>query len=176
MAKSLAASSRRPAEWASRPWPSIPRPIATRCTCCWPTRAVCIGPPPSTESYLVIDKILQACQDTGAEAVHPGYGFLSENAAFAERLAEAGIAFIGPNVHAIKSMGDKITSKRLAQEAGVNTIPGHADIIQSADEAVAIARKIGYPVMLKASAGGGGKGMRVAHNDEECRDGFECRQ
>lgn len=135
--------------------------------------AVRIGPPPSAESYLVIDNILQACHDTGAEAVHPGYGFLSENAAFAERLAESGIAFIGPNVHAIKSMGDKITSKKLAQEAGVNTIPGHTDIIESAEAAVSIAGHIGYPVMLKASAGGGGKGMRVARNDDECRDGFE---
>ena len=134
--------------------------------------AVCIGPPPSTQSYLVIDKILQACRETGAEAVHPGYGFLSENAVFAERLAEAGIVFIGPNVHAIKSMGDKITSKKLAQEAGVNTIPGHADIIKDAETAVTIAQGIGYPVMLKATAGGGGKGMRVARNDEECRDGF----
>jgi propionyl-CoA carboxylase alpha chain len=136
-------------------------------------QAVHIGPAASAESYLVIDKILQACQDTGAEAVHPGYGFLSENAAFAERLAETGITFIGPNVHAIKSMGDKITSKKLAKEAGVNTIPGHTEIIESADAAVPIARDIGYPVMLKASAGGGGKGMRVAYNDDECRDGFE---
>src|SRR3990170_2958149 len=92
--------------------------------------AVFIGPPPSTPSYLVIDRIIRACQETGAEAVHPGYGFLSENSAFAERLADAGIAFIGPNIHAIKSMGDKITSKKLAKHAGVNTIPGHADILQ----------------------------------------------
>ncbi len=134
--------------------------------------AVLIGPPPSAQSYLDIDKILQVCQATGAEAVHPGYGFLSENATFAERLAEAGIAFIGPNVQAIRCMGDKITSKKLAREAGVNTIPGHPDIIEDADTAVAIAQEIGYPVMLKASAGGGGKGMRVAHNDDECRDGF----
>ncbi len=135
--------------------------------------AIRIGPPPSAESYLVIDNILQACHDTGAEAVHPGYGFLSENAVFAERLAEAGIVFIGPNVHAIECMGDKITSKKLAHEAGVNTIPGHTDVIESADAAVSIAGKIGYPVMLKASAGGGGKGMRIARNDDECRDGFE---
>ncbi len=134
--------------------------------------AVRIGPPPSAESYLVIDAILQACRDTGAEAVHPGYGFLSENAAFAEQLAEAGIAFIGPNVHAIQSMGDKITSKKLAAEAGVNTVPGHTEIIACAADAVAIAREIGYPVMLKASAGGGGKGMRIARNDVECHDGF----
>jgi propionyl-CoA carboxylase alpha subunit len=135
--------------------------------------AVCIGPPPSSESYLVIDRILQACQERGAEAVHPGYGFLSENAAFAERLAEAGITFIGPNVEAIRSMGDKITSKKLAQAAGVNTIPGHDDVISGADEAVTIARRIGYPVMLKASGGGGGKGMRIARDDDECGDGFE---
>ncbi len=134
--------------------------------------AVGIGPAASAESYLVIEKIIQACRDTGAQAVHPGYGFLSENAEFARQLAESGIAFIGPNVHAITSMGDKITSKRLAQEAGVNTIPGHPDIIENADEAVAIAEQIGYPVMLKASAGGGGKGMRIARNDDECRDGF----
>ncbi len=136
-------------------------------------QAVCIGPPPSSQSYLNIDSILQACQQTGAEAVHPGYGFLSENARFAERIADAGIAFIGPNVHAIRSMGDKIVSKRLAQAAGVNTIPGHTDIIEDADEAVEIARRIGYPVMLKASAGGGGKGMRIARNDDECLSGFE---
>ncbi len=135
--------------------------------------AVCIGPPPATESYLAMDRIVQACQETGAEAVHPGYGFLSENAAFAERLAEANLTFIGPNVHAIRSMGDKITSKRLAQEASVNTVPGHADVISGPDEAVAIAQKIGYPVMLKASARGGGKGMRIARDDQECRDGFE---
>lgn len=135
--------------------------------------AVCIGPPPSVESYLVIDKIVQATLKTGAEAVHPGYGFLSENATFAERLAAAEIAFIGPNVHAIRSMGDKITSKRLAMEAGVNTVPGYADVIENAEHAIKIATEIGYPVMLKASAGGGGKGMRIAHNPQECRDGFE---
>ncbi|QDV41436.1 Acetyl-/propionyl-coenzyme A carboxylase alpha chain [Stieleria neptunia] len=135
--------------------------------------AVLIGPPPSAESYLVIEKLVQACRDTGAQAVHPGYGFVSENAAFAEQLAEAGIAFIGPNVHAIKNMGDKITSKKLAQEAGVNTVPGHADIIESPDVAVTIAQEIGYPVMIKASAGGGGKGMRIARDDDECRDGFQ---
>ena len=120
-----------------------------------------------------IDNILDACQKTGAEAVHPGYGFLSENAAFAQRLQEAGIVFIGPGVHAITSMGDKITSKRLARDAGVNTIPGYAEVIPNAQMAVSVARDVGYPVMLKASAGGGGKGMRVARNDDECRDGFE---
>jgi propionyl-CoA carboxylase alpha chain len=135
--------------------------------------AVCIGPPPSTQSYLIIDNLLQACKKTGAEAVHPGYGFLSENAAFAEQLAAAGIVFIGPNVHAMQTMGDKITSKRLAQQAGVNTIPGYTDVIRDADHALGIAREIGYPVMLKASAGGGGKGMRIARNDEQCRDGFQ---
>jgi len=135
--------------------------------------AILIGRPPSSESYLAIDKILQACRDSGAEAVHPGYGFLSENAAFAERLAEAGITFIGPHAHAIQCMGDKITSKRIARESGVNAVPGHSDVIESADAAVRIAREIGYPVMLKASAGGGGKGMRIAHQDDECREGFE---
>jgi propionyl-CoA carboxylase alpha chain len=135
--------------------------------------SVLIGPPPSSESYLVIDNILKACTDTGAQAVHPGYGFLSENATFAEALAAAGITFIGPNIHAIRSMGDKITSKKLAQKAGVNTIPGHTETIESAEAAVSIARDIGYPVMIKASAGGGGKGMRIARSDDECRDGFE---
>ena len=135
--------------------------------------AINIGPAPSTQSYLVKEKILQACRDTGAQAVHPGYGFLSENSVFCELLAEAEIVFIGPKTHAIEAMGDKITSKRLADEAGVNTIPGYSDVLLDADHAVEIANKIGYPVMLKATAGGGGKGMRVAHNDAECRDGFE---
>ena len=135
--------------------------------------AVPIGGSASSESYLRADRIVQACRDTGAEAVHPGYGFLSENAEFCETLAAEGIAFIGPGVKAITSMGDKITSKLLAQEAGVNTIPGYTDIISDSEHAVQIANEIGYPVMLKASAGGGGKGMRVVFNDEECRDGFE---
>jgi len=135
--------------------------------------AVHIGPSAAAESYLVIDKIIAACQQTGADALHPGYGFLAENAAFAEALEAAGVTFIGPGIHAINSMGDKITSKELAKDAGVNTIPGFADVIKDADHAVEIAQKIGYPVMLKASAGGGGKGMRVAWNDAECRDGFE---
>lgn len=134
--------------------------------------AAYIGPPPSSESYLVTDRIVQACIDTNAGAVHPGYGFLSENAGFATALAEAGIVFIGPNIKAIEVMGDKITSKRLAEESGVNTIPGYTEVIADAEQAVGIARGIGYPVMLKASAGGGGKGMRVAHDDDECRDGF----
>jgi len=135
--------------------------------------AVHIGPSPSAESYLVIDKIVAACRQTGAQAVHPGYGFLSENADFADALDAAGITFIGPAKHAITSMGDKITSKILAKEAGVNTVPGYTDIIDGPDHAVKIAGKIGYPVMLKASAGGGGKGMRVVWNDKDCREGFE---
>ncbi|NNJ65122.1 MAG: acetyl/propionyl-CoA carboxylase subunit alpha, partial [Xanthomonadales bacterium] len=135
--------------------------------------AVHIGASPSAQSYLLADRIVQACKDTGAQAVHPGYGFLSENAAFCEALTAAGIAFIGPPPKAIEAMGDKITSKNLADEAGVNTIPGFSDVIRDPDHAVEIAGKIGYPVMLKASAGGGGKGMRIARNDEECRDGFE---
>ncbi len=135
--------------------------------------AVRIGTAASTESYLRADRIIAACKSTGAEAVHPGYGFLSENAGFSQALADAGIVFIGPGQHAITTMGDKITSKRLAQEAGVSTIPGYTDVIDGADHAVQIAREIGYPVMLKASAGGGGKGMRVVTNDAECRDGFE---
>ena len=135
--------------------------------------AVRIGEAASADSYLRLDRILAAVESTGADAVHPGYGFLSENAEFAKSLAAAGIAFIGPGEGAITSMGDKITSKRIAAEAGVNTIPGHERVIECRDHAVAAARDIGYPVMLKASAGGGGKGMRVVHNDEECRDGFD---
>ncbi len=134
--------------------------------------AVHIGPAPSAESYLVMDRIIEACKTTGAQAVHPGYGFLSENAAFTEALEAAGITFIGPAAHAITSMGDKITSKKLAAAAGVSTVPGYTDIIEGPDHAVQIAREIGYPVMLKASAGGGGKGMRVVWNDDECREGF----
>ncbi len=135
--------------------------------------AVHIGPPPSVESYLLKDRILQACLDTGAQAVHPGYGFLSENSEFCELLSAAGIAFIGPKTRAIEAMGDKITSKKLAAHAGVNTIPGFDSVLRDAEHAVEISNELGYPVMLKATAGGGGKGMRVACNDEECRDGFE---
>jgi len=135
--------------------------------------AVHIGPSPSAQSYLDIDAIVQACKSSGAEAVHPGYGFLSENSAFCEALEKAGIVFIGPGTFAINSMGDKITSKKLAEEAGVNVIPGYTDVVRDVDHAVAISNDIGYPVMLKASAGGGGKGMRVAWNMDECRDGFE---
>jgi propionyl-CoA carboxylase alpha chain len=135
--------------------------------------AVHIGPAPSSQSYIVIDNILAAIGQTGADAVHPGYGFLSENPAFAEALEKAGIAFIGPPVGAIQAMGDKITSKKLAAEAGVSTVPGHMGLIGDADEAVRIASSIGYPVMIKASAGGGGKGMRIAWNDIEAREGFQ---
>jgi propionyl-CoA carboxylase alpha chain len=134
--------------------------------------AVCIGPPPSKESYLMIDKIIAACKETGAEAVHPGYGFLSENAGFCERLENAGIVFIGPKAHSIKAMGDKIASKKLAMAAHVTTIPGYTDVIDTAEQAVEIAAGIGYPVMIKASAGGGGKGLRVAFNDKETFEGF----
>ncbi len=136
--------------------------------------AVHIGPPAAAESYLIADKIVDAIKATGAEAVHPGYGFLSENGAFAERLAAEGVAFIGPNVRAIQAMGDKIESKKLAADAKVNTVPGFLGVIQDTDEAVKIAEEIGYPVMLKASAGGGGKGMRVAWNSSEVREGFEA--
>jgi len=135
--------------------------------------AINIGPAPSNQSYLVMDNILKAIKDTGAQAVHPGYGFLSENATFFDALNEAGIEFIGPEKWAIEAMGDKIESKKLAQKAGVSTVPGYTDVVRDPDHALEIARDIGYPVMLKASAGGGGKGMRVAFNDEECRDGFE---
>ncbi|CAN0028435.1 unnamed protein product [Choristocarpus tenellus] len=124
--------------------------------------AVCIGPAPALESYLDATKILGAIKQTGAQAVHPGYGFLSENAIFAESCEEAGVTFIGPPSGPIKSMGDKLQSKKIAAEAGVNTIPGFKGAIDSADEAVRLAKDIGYPVMIKASAGGGGKGMRIA--------------
>jgi propionyl-CoA carboxylase alpha chain len=134
--------------------------------------AVHIGPPPSAQSYLVIEKIVEACLRTGAQAVHPGYGFLSEKREFQEALAKAGVAFIGPDAHAIFAMGDKIESKKLARQAGVNTVPGYLGVIAGPDEAVAIARDVGYPVMIKASAGGGGKGMRLARTDQEAREGF----
>lgn len=135
--------------------------------------AVHLGPPPATESYLLADKIIEACKATGAQAVHPGYGFLSERASFCTALEAAGIVFIGPKERAIEAMGDKITSKKIAAEAGVSTVPGHMGLIEDADDAIKIAKQIGYPVMIKASAGGGGKGMRVAYTDEEARDGFE---
>lgn len=134
--------------------------------------AIGIGPAASTESYLRIDKIIDACKATGADAVYPGYGFLSENSAFAGALEAENITFIGPGKLAIESMGDKITSKKLADDAGVNTVPGHTDIITDPDHAARIAGDIGYPVMLKASAGGGGKGMRVAWDEAGCREGF----
>ncbi len=135
--------------------------------------AVHIGPPPANQSYIVIDKIMEAIRQTGAEAVHPGYGFLSENMKFAEALEKEGVVFVGPPSPAIEAMGDKITSKKIAQEAGVSTVPGYMGLIADADEAVKISKEIGYPVMIKASAGGGGKGMRIAWNDEEARDGFQ---
>ena len=134
--------------------------------------AVCIGPAPSRESYLLMERIIQACKDTGAEAVHPGYGFLSENEQFAKRCEEEGIVFIGPKHQSIAAMGDKIASKKLALAAKVNTIPGHNEAIATTEEAVKIAQGIGYPVMIKASAGGGGKGLRVAFNDKEAAEGF----
>jgi len=132
-----------------------------------------IGAGPANQSYLLADRIIAACKQTGAEAVHPGYGFLSENAGFCARLNQAGIVFIGPPVKAIEAMGDKITSKKIAAAAGVSTVPGSMGLIADADEAVKIAGEVGYPVMIKASAGGGGKGMRVAWNDGEAREGFE---
>jgi propionyl-CoA carboxylase alpha chain len=138
--------------------------------------AVRLGPPPSRESYLLADKIIEACKQTGAQAVHPGYGFLSENEAFARRVEEQGIVFIGPKHAAIAAMGDKIASKKLANEAKVNTIPGYNDAIAGPEQAVKIAKEIGYPVMIKASAGGGGKGLRVAYNDKEAFEGFASCQ
>jgi len=138
--------------------------------------AVNIGPAPSRESYLLADKIIAACKQTGAQAVHPGYGFLSENAGFAKRVEEEGIVFIGPKHYSIAAMGDKIESKKLAGAAGVNCIPGVNDAIDTPERAVEIAKGIGYPVMIKASAGGGGKGLRVAFNDKEAFEGFtSCR-
>jgi propionyl-CoA carboxylase alpha subunit len=138
--------------------------------------AVPIGPSPAAESYLRIERIVEACKATGAEAVHPGYGFLSERPGFAAALAESGIAFIGPTPDAIAAMGDKIESKKLAAAAGVSTVPGHLGVIENTDIAASIAEGIGYPVMIKASAGGGGKGMRIAHNDAELREGFGSAQ
>ena len=131
-----------------------------------------IGPSPAAQSYLIQDKIVDAVRRSGAEAVHPGFGFLSENPVFARRLEAEGITFIGPNPHAIEAMGDKITSKKFAAEAGVSTVPGHMGLIETTDHAVEIARQIGYPVMIKASAGGGGKGIRVAHSDADMAEGF----
>ncbi|MEY3944622.1 MAG: Acetyl-/propionyl-coenzyme carboxylase alpha chain [Pseudomonadota bacterium] len=138
--------------------------------------SVLLGPAPSRESYLVADKIIAAAKQTGAQAIHPGYGFLSENEEFAARCEKEGIAFIGPKAHSIAAMGDKIASKKLANEAKVNTIPGYNDAIETPEKAVEIAKGIGYPVMIKASAGGGGKGLRVAFNDKEAFEGFSsCR-
>lgn len=134
--------------------------------------AVRVGPAPAAESYLSIERIVEACRQTGAQAVHPGYGFLSERAAFARALLDAGIVFIGPNPEAMEAMGDKIESKKCASAARVNTVPGHLGVIRDAAHAVQIADEIGYPVMIKASAGGGGKGMRVAHSAEDVADGF----
>ncbi|HQE00255.1 MAG TPA: acetyl/propionyl/methylcrotonyl-CoA carboxylase subunit alpha [Novosphingobium sp.] len=135
--------------------------------------AVHIGPSPAAQSYLIADKIIAACKATGAEAVHPGYGFLSERTSFAEALAAEGIEFIGPPVNAIAAMGDKIESKKLAKEAGVNVVPGFVGEIEDTEHAVRISNEIGYPVMMKASAGGGGKGMRLAYNEKDVREGFE---
>ena len=135
--------------------------------------AVHIGPAPAAQSYLIADKIIAACKQTGAEAVHPGYGFLSERTSFAEQLAAEGIEFIGPPVNAIAAMGDKIESKKLAKEAGVNVVPGFVGEIEDTEHAVRISNEIGYPVMMKASAGGGGKGMRLAYNEKDVREGFE---
>ena len=132
-------------------------------------RAGCLGPAPASQSYLSVGAVIEAAKGTGCDAIHPGYGFLSENAKFAEALEAAGVAFVGPPKGAIEKMGDKITSKKIAQEAGVSTVPGYMGLIEDADEAVKISNEIGYPVMLKASAGGGGKGMRIAWNDEEAR-------
>ena len=131
-----------------------------------------IGAAPSADSYLRIDRILEAISASNADAVHPGFGFLSENSDFAEALAQAGVAFIGPGVRAIAAMGDKIESKKLADSVGVSTIPGHPEALRDAEEAVAIARTVGCPVMLKASAGGGGKGMRIAWTIDEVAEGF----
>jgi len=138
--------------------------------------AVCIGAPPPRDSYLAAGRILAACRQSGADALHPGYGFLSENAEFCKRIEAEGVVFIGPRADSIEAMGDKIASKKLALAAGVNVIPGHNDTIANPAQAVKIARAVGYPVMIKASAGGGGKGLRVAANDAECREAYAaCR-
>eukprot|EP01027_Heterolobosea_sp_BB2_P013533 GEZU01019517.1.p1 GENE.GEZU01019517.1~~GEZU01019517.1.p1 ORF type:complete len:272 (-),score=93.99 GEZU01019517.1:44-859(-) len=134
--------------------------------------AVCVGPAPSSQSYLNVDAIMKAIKQTGAQAVHPGYGFLSENANFADMLEKNNITFIGPSSYSIRAMGDKIESKKLAKAAGVNTIPGFLGEVNTEDDVVRIANEIGYPVMIKASAGGGGKGMRIAWNDQEAKEGF----
>src|SRR3978361_1990416 len=134
--------------------------------------AVLIGPPSAAQSYLLIEKIVESCKKTGAEAVHPGYGFLSEREAFPRALSEAGIVFIGPNAGAIAAMGDKIESKKAAAKAKVSTVPGHLGVIEDEKQALKIADEIGYPVMIKASAGGGGKGMRIAHSTSEVAEGF----
>lgn len=135
--------------------------------------AIHIGASPASQSYIDIEKVINAAKSSGAEAIHPGYGFLSENSKFADALLKSKIAFIGPPKSAIESMGDKITSKKIAQESGVSTVPGYMGLISSAEEAVKISKEIGYPVMIKASAGGGGKGMRVAWNDQDAKEGFQ---
>src|SRR5204863_2266675 len=138
--------------------------------------AVRIGPPPSAQSYLQIERIVQACRETGAQAMHPGYGFLSEREPFAEALANIGVTVIGPNVKAIAAMGDKIESKKLALAAKVNTVPGYVGEIEDAEHAKKIAREIGYPVMMKASAGGGGKGLRIVHKESELAQAIQSSQ
>src|SRR5258707_1110189 len=137
-----------------------------------PDAAFLIGPPAAAESYLSMEKIIEACRKTGVQAVHPGYGFLSEREAFPRALEAGGIVFIGPNPAAIAAMGDKIESKKAAAKAKVSTVPGHLGVIEDAKHAVKIAEQIGYPVMIKASAGGGGKGMRIAHSASEVAEGF----
>ncbi|KAL9965794.1 hypothetical protein ACROYT_G029641 [Oculina patagonica] len=134
--------------------------------------AFCVGPPPTNQSYLNMDAIMEAINTTGAQAVHPGYGFLSENSKFVSMLEKAGVAFIGPKASAMQAMGDKIQSKLIGKKAGVNIIPGFEGVVKDDEDAVRIANEIGYPVMIKASAGGGGKGMRIAWNDEETKEGF----
>src|SRR6185437_12629783 len=134
--------------------------------------AVRIGPPKAAESYLDIARIVAACKETGAEAAHPGYGFLSENEDFAAAIEAAGIVFIGPSPSAIAALGDKIAAKKIAQQAGVSTVHGHLDTSTDDEKAIAVAREIGYPVMIKAAAGGGGKGMRIAQSDADLREGF----
>jgi propionyl-CoA carboxylase alpha chain len=134
--------------------------------------AVCVGPSPALQSYLSVPNVMSAIRATDSHAVHPGYGFLSENMHFAQECEAANVAFIGPPAHAIESMGDKLRSKKIAADAGVNTIPGFKGVIDSVQHAIAIAQDIGYPVMMKASGGGGGKGMRIAYNDDDVRTGF----
>ena len=174
-ARSPAGSSGPAAPWASRPWPSIPTPTPMRCMCAMADEAVHIGAPPAAQSYLLIDSIVEACQQDRRRGRASRLRLpLGERRSSPHALKKAGIVFIGPPAKAIAAMGDKIESKKLAKKARVNTVPGYLGVIKDDEEAVKIAHEIGYPVMIKASAGGGGKGMRIARSDQEVREGFRA--